>query len=382
MTANITPAPLSVTADPATMIYGGTIPTLTETVNGLVGPDTVASALSGSLATVAATSHVGTYPITQGTLAAVNGDYTITFTGANFKITPAPLTIAVNNASKVYGAPIPAFTASYSGFVNGDSAASLVAPRSLSTTATATSPVGVYPIAATGASSNDYTITYVPGTLTIAKAGTSAILSGAIGTSVTGQSTTFSVQVAPVSPGAGNPTGTVTFLVDGTSIATEPVDAATGVATFTTTTLGLGAHTITAVYSGDTNFVSSQSGSTQETVSAAATRSILTMQAVRNKRGKITGVDLLSQILVVSPGAGVPTGVVTYFRKGHPLFSVALTGARASAKFTLNQALNKSFAIRYSGDGNFNTSTSSAVVPTTKSLRFSARPLTAFLGRR
>ena len=32
MTANITPAPLTVTANPATMTYGGTLPTLTDTV--------------------------------------------------------------------------------------------------------------------------------------------------------------------------------------------------------------------------------------------------------------------------------------------------------------------------------------------------------------
>ena len=382
VTANLTPAPLTVKANPATMIYGGTIPALTETANGLVGPDTVASALSGSLATVSASSQVGTYPITQGTLAAVNGDYTITFDGANLTITPAPLKIAVNDASRVYGAPNPTFTVTYSGFVNDDSAAGLSTAPSLSTSATATSPVGIYSISAAGASSKDYTITYVPGTLTIAKASTSAILSEAIGTTVVGQSATFGVQVAPVSPGAGSATGTVTFLVDGTPVAAEPVNSATGVATFSSTTLGLGTHTITADYSGDTNFTSSQSGSTQETVSAAATQSILTLQAVRNKRGKIIGVDLLSQILVVSPGAGVPTGVVTYFRKGRPLYSVTLTGARATAKFTLNQALKKSFAIRYSGDSQFTASISSSVVPTTKSLKFSARTLTSFLGGR
>ncbi len=54
--------------------------------------------------------------------------------------------------SKVYGAALPALTATYSGLVNGDTAASLTTAPSLSTTATAASPVisGGYPITAAG----------------------------------------------------------------------------------------------------------------------------------------------------------------------------------------------------------------------------------------
>ena len=71
------------------------------------------------------------------------------------------------------GLAMPTLTASYSGFVNGDTAASLTTPAILTTTATSSSPVGVYPISIGGASSKDYTITYVPGTLTITKASSS-----------------------------------------------------------------------------------------------------------------------------------------------------------------------------------------------------------------
>src|SRR4029079_10743988 len=56
------------------------------------------------------------------------------------------------------------------GFVGSDSAASLGGTLSVTTTATATSPVGDYPITATGYTSNNYTINYVPGTLTVTKA--------------------------------------------------------------------------------------------------------------------------------------------------------------------------------------------------------------------
>jgi autotransporter-associated beta strand protein len=368
VTASITPAALTVKANPATMTYGGTVPNLTFTTTGLVGPDTPGTALEGILATSATSkSGVGTYPITQGTLAAVDGDYTITFTGENLSVTPAPLTITAGNASKVYGASMPSLTASYSGFVNGDTATSLTTHPSLSTSATATSLPGTYPINVAGATSTNYAITFVPGTLTITKASTSTGLSGATSTSVVGQAVSFTVQVAPVSPGAGSPTGTVTFSVDGNPVATEPVNATTGQASFSTASLGHGSHTITAAYSGDANFASSQSGSTTETVAAAGTQTTLTVQAIRNKRGKITKVEFLSQVLVVSPGGGVPTGGITYFRKGLPVQTVRLSGGRAELTLKAKQALRKSFTVRYDGDGNFSASTSSTVVPTKKS---------------
>src|SRR5438067_11282894 len=65
--------------------------------------------------------------------------------------------------------PVP--TASYSGFVNGETAASLDTPVSLSTTATAGSVVGTYPITASAAADANYTISFVAGTLTVTPAG-------------------------------------------------------------------------------------------------------------------------------------------------------------------------------------------------------------------
>jgi autotransporter-associated beta strand protein len=368
--ASITPAPLTVTANPASMTHGGPVPTLTDTISGLVGAETAATALSGTLATTAtSSSHAGSYPITQGTLTAVNGNYTISFIGANLSVAPAPLLISANNLSKVYGAPVPPLTASYSGFVNGDTAARLSAPPTLTDSATATSPPGAYGINAAGASSGDYTISYVPGTLTVTKAVTSAGLISPISTAVAGRIATFTVQVAAVRPGAGNPAGMVALVVDGTRISTIAVDPTTGKASLSTPLIGLGAHSVTALYLGDSNFEASQSNSNRVVVSAADTQSILMSQAVRNKRGKIVSVNLLSQVLVVSPGDGMPTGVITYFRRGHQIRTVALSDGKAVLKLKRNHALEKSFTVRYGGDLNFNASASSLVVVTKRSLK-------------
>ncbi|HWI56886.1 MAG TPA: MBG domain-containing protein, partial [Bacillota bacterium] len=72
-----------------------------------------------------------------------------------------------DDKSKRQGQPNPPLTATYSGFVAGDSPASLDTPVTLATTATVDSPPGSYPITASGASHPNYAITYVPGTLRV-----------------------------------------------------------------------------------------------------------------------------------------------------------------------------------------------------------------------
>lgn len=82
-------------------------------------------------------------------------------------VTPAPLTITADNKSKVKGAPNPLLTANYAGFVNNETPANLISLPVLVTTATIASPVGQYPITVNGAVSTNYSITYVPGILTV-----------------------------------------------------------------------------------------------------------------------------------------------------------------------------------------------------------------------
>jgi hypothetical protein len=91
-------------------------------------------------------------------------------TNVLINVTTASLTISASNQSKIYGTALPTLTATYSGFVNGDTAASLTTAVTLSTTATATSPIGTYPITASGAVDTNYAISYVAGTLTVTTA--------------------------------------------------------------------------------------------------------------------------------------------------------------------------------------------------------------------
>ncbi|MGK2742182.1 beta strand repeat-containing protein [Tepidicaulis sp. LMO-SS28] len=113
----INPASLSVTANAFSKVYGGADPALTFTHAGLVNGDD-ASIITGAL-TRAAGSNAGTYAIGQGTLDA-GSNYTLAFTGADFTITPASLTVAANALSKIYGNADPALTFTHAGLVNGD----------------------------------------------------------------------------------------------------------------------------------------------------------------------------------------------------------------------------------------------------------------------
>ena len=173
-TLTVTPVPLMVTANNATKVYGAGLPPLTYAIDGFVNGDT-ASAVGGVpniTTTATASSHMSNnpYPITVTAGPSLfASDYGFSFVGGTLSITPARLIITANNAAKVYGAALATLSASYDGLVNEDSTASLTALPNLSTTATPSSHVwvGGYSITASGANDLDYTITYLPGTLTI-----------------------------------------------------------------------------------------------------------------------------------------------------------------------------------------------------------------------
>ena len=85
-------------------------------------------------------------------------------------VTKIPLTAHVANTTKVYGDANPEFNITYSGFRDGDSEVGFSVPASISTIVDNSSKVGKYDIVASGAVSDKYEISYIPGTLTVTKA--------------------------------------------------------------------------------------------------------------------------------------------------------------------------------------------------------------------
>ncbi|MDO3627646.1 MBG domain-containing protein, partial [Mucilaginibacter sp. BT774] len=164
-------APLTITVDNKSKNYGAALPALTVSYNGFVNGDGAASLTTQPTISTTATaaSPVNTYPITAS--GAVNPNYTISYVAGTLTVNKVGLIITSDNKSKNYGAALPALTASYTGFVNGDNSSSLTTQPTISTTATAASPVNTYPITASGAVNPNYTISYVAGTLTVNKVG-------------------------------------------------------------------------------------------------------------------------------------------------------------------------------------------------------------------
>ena len=100
----------------------------------------------------------------------------------------------------------------------------------------------------------DLTITLIQTHSSTGSTPTMIVITSNVNPSVTGQSVTFT---SSVTASGGTPTGTVTFFDGATSIGTGTLSGNT--ATLSTTTLAVGTSSITAVYSGDSNFNSSTS---------------------------------------------------------------------------------------------------------------------------
>ncbi|OOQ57312.1 FG-GAP-like repeat-containing protein [Mucilaginibacter pedocola] len=125
------------------------------------------------------------------------GTTTITATSAGLYVSqatqlllvkPATLTVKADDKTRLAGTPNPAFTFTYTGFVNSDTQASITTAPTASTTATAASGPGTYPIALSGAVAANYVFTYVPGTLTITNLPTDNFTVSASGATCKGNS--------------------------------------------------------------------------------------------------------------------------------------------------------------------------------------------------
>ncbi len=177
----ILPTPISIKANNATKVYGQTLAVnstaFTISSGILLNQDGIAGVtLTSTGAGPGGTG--GTHPIIPsaavGTAGTDLGNYAITYVNGTLTVSKAPVVVKANNASKVYGDPNPAFTASYTGLVNGQTFATsgIGGSPAFSTTATTNSCVGNYNIVVTNGSlsSTNYSFSFANGTLTITKA--------------------------------------------------------------------------------------------------------------------------------------------------------------------------------------------------------------------
>jgi hypothetical protein len=264
-TFNVVKATPSITWVPASRIsYGTSLSALlnaSASYNSTSVPGTfsyTAQAAGSSVVPVTAVTVLapGSYTLAASFTPTVTVNYEPANTSVQLLVAQATLTIAANNASKVYGAPNPAFTGTVTGAVNNDGFT-----ETFSTAATTASNAGTYAIvpSVTGSDLSDYMVTATNGTLSVMKAATATTLGASANSIASGQSLTLTAQVMDGSAGStGTPTGTVSFYDGTTLLGASTLTNST--ASYTTATLAPGAtHTLTATYVGDVNFTASTS---------------------------------------------------------------------------------------------------------------------------
>jgi hypothetical protein len=171
--------------------------------------------------------------------------------------------------------------------------------------------------------SGDSNFTTSNGTLTtpIKKGSTSTTVTSASFPSVTGQPVSFTATVAPVSPATGTPTGSVTFSINGTGGGSVACDTTGDTVPLTgnTATCSVAAgfqaqfnpYTVSASYSGDSDFMTSSGSFSQTVAKASATLSVT---------GSVSGTLYTGQAVsytatvtgVTPPGSGSPTGNIVF----------------------------------------------------------------------
>ncbi|MDR3724878.1 MAG: Ig-like domain repeat protein [Terracidiphilus sp.] len=350
---------------------------LTGTVNFYDGSTPLASNVvingSGSTATASYTSStlaVGAHSIT----ASYSGDSThFSSLSTDPNKTIAPLVQIVNeatttvlksslnpvalNASVTFTATVAAPAGG--GVTPAGSVTFYDGLASLGTGTLSSSGVATYATSTLTAGVHSITATYPGNSATHVLGSTSATLSQSVQAPSTGSITsslnpapyggpvTFTATIQP--SGSAAPTGTITFYDGTTQIGIGTLSGSPAIATFTTTSLAIGSHSIYASYGGDSSNGASQTTTLPQTISTTTTQTTLSASPLTGIAGAS---ESLKASVAISSGAGTPTGTVTFSSNGVTIGSAALSSASTA---TLNWVFapgTYSILATYSGDNN------------------------------
>ena len=400
LTSAVATQPVTLTAQVTATNSSAGVPTGTVNFvdNGTVlGSGTVSSSGQATLTTTALTPGANTITASysgDGTFSTSNGTTSVTVTAA------ATTTVLTSSASTApFGESItlsatvtaqspgsgPAFgvvtfTDTTSNTVLGTATTNAVSGIATLTLGGPTTPGGPAPLPNLSVGTHTIVATFAPGaqgnfaastsnTLTqvISQSATTTAVSSSVTPSSFGQQVTFTATVAPVAPGTGSPTGSVTFVdtTSGTTLGTTTL--ASGTATLNVSNLAIGSHTITATYGGDTNFTTS-TGTTTQVVNQSATTSTVVASPSPAVFGQ--SVTLTATVAASGSGTGTPTGTVTFMDGSTALGTATLNGSGIATINVPNGSVPDlavgahSITASYAGDTNFAASTSAAVALT------------------
>ncbi|WP_263417411.1 Ig-like domain repeat protein [Terriglobus albidus] len=225
--------------------------------------------------------------------------------------------------------------------------------------------------AAYGGDTNNSTSTSTALNFTVDTIPTTTLLSASASTVDAGAQLQLSATVTPSQTTGGQVTGTVTFYDGSTVLGTTTVPS-NGVAQLVTTSLSVGSHTLTATYSGSTNYATSTSNIAAVTVRQATTSTVITSSGSPAIAGSVVTFSI-----TVTGSGGIPAGTVGVKDNGTPIGLVTLNGA-GKASFAISTLSVGTHVITadYAGDAK-NTASSSTpisqeIVQATTTLRVAA----------
>jgi RHS repeat-associated protein len=333
---------INFTAPPSSATYGTSPITLSAT-GGASGNAVTFSVVSGPATVSGSTLTItGAGTIVVAANQAGNGSYSAAAQVThNITVNKATVTVTASNASRAYEAANPAFSATYSGFVNGDTQSVLSGTPSFTTTATSSSSVGTYTITpATGTlSASNYTFSFASGTLTITKAS---------------QSITFSAPTSPVTYGV-TPIALSASATSGLGVTFSVVSGPGTVAGSTLTITGSGAVVVAANQTGNGNY----SAASQVTQSVTVNKHSLVVTA--NNATRVYG--------AVNPTftpaySGFVNGDTSSVLSGTPSLTTTATTTSVVGSYAITAATGSLTAANYSFTFSNGTLTITQATPT------------------
>ena len=414
-TASVTfPSPLTIT------------PTGTDTVSFSDNGSPITNCGTGNT-TITATGTVNVYQATcqlsslsggsHAILATFNGDSNYSSSTGNLSVSvglapPSSVTVTSSQTTSVVNQPV-TFTVAVTGgttvkltgtvTVTADSTntlgqctlggwSSTTGIASCSIPAVSSLGVGSHPITAAYSGDSNYgsSTGSMSSNQVVNKATTSLALSSTSSVSTVNQAVTFSATVTPQFAGTTVPSGTVTFTAtpsggSATAICSTTTLPSSGVATCNDASLAAGAYTITATYSGDTSFSTSNNMFGQTVNQAATVVSLSSSGSPSTVSQSVT----FTATITGNPSGSIPlAGKVSFSDSVSGAIPscppVTLSGGATTAVCTTNALIVGAHTITatYSGDPNFaggsNTFTQNvAAAAATITLRSSSQLLSA-----
>jgi len=324
-------------------VSGGTATFTTNTLT--IGTHSLSAEYSGDSINAAVTSSIATVAITQ--------------------LTPS-LVLSTSSTSVTYGTMVTLSAtltggASATGTVTFMDGGTTLGTASISggsaSLAINTLPSGTHTITANysgdtyNAASNSSAVTVTVGKVAAAVALSASPTSASLGSNVTLTATIT----------GSTPSGTVIFRDGGATLATVAV--ASGTASFSTSTLAIGSHNISAQYSGDSNNTAATSAAVTVSMGKATpTLSLASSAATLNEQAPLTLTATLA-------GGASPTGTVSFMDGASTLGTVPLSGPSASLTLSTLAVGSHNLSAVYNGDSSNNSLISSSVSVSVASIR-------------